>query len=286
MRRRCKQRLAPFPQRGSRPREDELDHHHEDRVVTPTELIIPPQARASLREAIRRAGGNEVLFFGRVEWDEEKPEAVLVEVEVFARGHRSAVPAIVASADEWDLAIHNHPTGRLEPSEADLAVAYELGNRSVGFAIIDNVAERHYLVVPPFRRTRRRFIDPAEVEWVFGERGPIARELEGYRVRPGQIAMALEVTRALNENSVVACEAGTGVGKSFAYLVPAILWAEANRERVIVSTGTIHLQEQLVGKDLPFLEKVLDVNFRYALAKGRGTTRAGASSPSFPSNSA
>ena len=82
--------------------------------------------------------------------------------------------------------------------------------------------------------------------------------------------MALAATRALNQDRVLAAEAGTGVGKSFAYLVPAILWAVKNRSRVVVSTGTINLQEQLISKDLPLLERVLPVKFGYALAKGRG----------------
>jgi len=82
--------------------------------------------------------------------------------------------------------------------------------------------------------------------------------------------MAREVAEALNENRVVAIEAGTGIGKSFAYLVPSILWSIRNPRRVIVSPNTINLQEQLVGKDLPFLARVLPEKFRFALIKGRG----------------
>src|SRR5690606_34249054 len=238
-------------------------------AVRATELEIPPPIAKFLADAIRGAGGNEVFFLGRVKWAEGRDVAILDDVDVVARGDASSVPAIIRDADDWDLAIHNHPGGDLTPSHADMEIAYILGNRSVGFAIIDNAANEHYLVIPPFRRTGRNFVDPAQIEWIFGANGPIARALDGFRERSGQIAMALEVTRALNENGVVALEAATGVGKSFAYLVPAILWAVANRERVIVSTGTIHLQEQLAHKDLPFLAKVLDIPFRYALAKGR-----------------
>jgi ATP-dependent DNA helicase DinG len=232
-------------------------------------LTIPPEIRQFLAETIARAGGNEVYFLARLAWD--RPKAARVEeVDVLARGNATSVPAIIHRAEEWDLAIHNHPSGVLLPSEEDTLVAGELGNREVGFAIIDNRAERHYLVVAPFEREKVVPLDPAEVEAFFAPGGPLGRGLPDYEARPGQMAMAREVTEALNEDRVSAIEAGTGVGKSFAYLVPAILWAVRNKKRVIVSTNTINLQEQLIGKDLPFLHRALEVKFRSALIKGRG----------------
>src|SRR4051812_39739059 len=81
--------------------------------------------------------------------------------------------------------------------------------------------------------------------------------------------MAGAVADLYNEGGVGLLEAGTGVGKSLAYLVPALRWAAANGERTVVSTNTINLQEQLVGKDLPFLaESLTDQKVRFALLKG------------------
>ena len=237
---------------------------------------IPDALRRALAETIGSSGGNEVYFLGRVCWNEEGTRATLDEVDVLARGNRGSTPAIIEGAENWDIAIHNHPGGDLTPSEADLDIASELGNRRVGFAIIDNTAERSYVVVPPLRQEEVQTVDPDEVERVFAPGGPLERALaddpEGgsaYELRPGQVAMAREVARAINENAVVALEAGTGIGKSFAYLVPCILWAVRNKKRVVVSTNTINLQEQLVSKDLPALEEALDEKFRYALIKGR-----------------
>ena len=82
--------------------------------------------------------------------------------------------------------------------------------------------------------------------------------------------MAIAVAHALEKKEHLAVEAGTGVGKSLAYLIPAILFAIKNNKKAVVSTHTINLQEQLVEKDLPMLQKILPVRFDFAMLKGRG----------------
>lgn len=108
-----------------------------------------------------------------------------------------------------------------------------------------------------------------EVCSLAGKNSPLAGLLPGYEYRPQQEAMMREVTRSLNEEKFLLMEAGTGVGKSLAYLVPLILWGLANQERVLVATHTINLQEQLWSKDIPLLAGVINKPFRVALAKGR-----------------
>lgn len=108
-------------------------------------------------------------------------------------------------------------------------------------------------------------LDPAAI---LGADGAIARRLPGYESRAEQLAMADAVARAIEGKHHLMVEAGTGVGKSFAYLVPAIL-ATAEGKRVVVSTHTISLQEQLIGKDLPFLRSVMPQEFSAVLVKGR-----------------
>jgi ATP-dependent DNA helicase DinG len=105
---------------------------------------------------------------------------------------------------------------------------------------------------------------------ILGPGGAIARQLPGFESRPQQLAMAEAVAAALTGERHLLVEAGTGVGKSFAYLVPALLFAAGAKERrVIVSTHTIALQEQLISKDLPFLQSVWPTAFKAVLAKGR-----------------
>ncbi len=104
---------------------------------------------------------------------------------------------------------------------------------------------------------------------LLGESGPIARRLEGFEVRPQQVEMAAAVERALDEHGRLIVEAGTGVGKSFAYLIPAVARIIDRRERVVVSTNTINLQEQLLEKDIPLLRAVVPGEFSAVLVKGR-----------------
>jgi ATP-dependent DNA helicase DinG len=112
--------------------------------------------------------------------------------------------------------------------------------------------------------------DAREIAAALEPGGPIARGLPRYEHRREQIRMAERVAHTFDHGGVLAVEAGTGTGKSLAYLVPAIHWSRHSGERVIVSTQTINLQEQLVGVDLPLLAAHLGVPFRAALVKGRG----------------
>lgn len=107
------------------------------------------------------------------------------------------------------------------------------------------------------------------IEEILGPGGLIARSLGGYERRDEQIEMARAVWSAFEDKQHLLSEAGTGVGKSFAYLVPAIMQVAQKQKRVVVSTYTIALQEQIIAKDLPFLAKVLGMEFSAVLGKGR-----------------
>ncbi|MGQ9917706.1 MAG: DEAD/DEAH box helicase, partial [Bryobacteraceae bacterium] len=103
------------------------------------------------------------------------------------------------------------------------------------------------------------------VRQFFSRRGPLARAHPNYEFRQGQIEMALAVEAALEEKRHQIVEAGTGTGKTLAYLVPAIL----SGKRVIISTGTKNLQEQLFFKDIPFLNEIFGGGIRACYMKGR-----------------
>jgi len=227
---------------------------------------LAPAARETIARAIAEAGGREVAFVADV-----APDGTVTAAEVVARGTAEAVLALAGAAARGQMALHNHPSGVLEPSGADLDVAVRLHDAGVGFGIVDNAATDLYVVVEVPKARETTPIDPVAAANLLRPNGRVARLLGAPEDRPSQRDMAAYVADAYNEGGVALLEAGTGVGKSFAYLVPAILWALQNGERTVVSTNTINLQEQLVGADLPMLAKALgtaDRPVRYALLKG------------------
>ncbi|MDQ3193515.1 MAG: DEAD/DEAH box helicase, partial [Bacteroidota bacterium] len=108
-----------------------------------------------------------------------------------------------------------------------------------------------------------------EIKDFFSAEGILSRHYESFEYRNPQEQMAESILETLENRSHIFIEAPTGVGKSFAYLVPAIYYAKKNQKKVIVSTYTINLQEQLIGKDIPFLQKIFPVPFKAKLLKGR-----------------
>jgi len=112
-------------------------------------------------------------------------------------------------------------------------------------------------------------LDPDEVSALLEYGGPFARYFEYYENRPQQVEMLRAVTQALNQGQHLMVEAGTGTGKSFAYLIPAALFALQNEQRVVISTNTINLQEQLIKKDIPDLRAALGIDLQAAVLKGR-----------------
>lgn len=108
-----------------------------------------------------------------------------------------------------------------------------------------------------------------EAEDFFQPEGILSRYKDDFESRSSQVGLLSHIKEAIYSKKHGIFEAGTGTGKSFAYLVPALLWAYENEEPVIVSTNTINLQEQIFHKDLPFLSKALQFNFKVSLMKGR-----------------
>jgi len=109
---------------------------------------------------------------------------------------------------------------------------------------------------------------PKEVHDIFSSSGLLSKSVD-FEYRKEQQEMAVAVAEALDQRSFLLAEAGTGVGKSLAYLVPAVKYAIAEGRKAIISTHTINLQEQLISKDIPLVKKVLGIDFDAVLLKGR-----------------
>ena len=226
--------------------------------------FIADHAVLALRSTIQDAKGNEVFFLANTD-----DRGVIQEITPLARGNDTAVPALMQVASQGDVILHNHPSGYLTPSQADVGVASEFGNKGVGFYIINNPVDEVYVVVGAFQKEKLTPLNIPQLLDLIAPQGIIAHKLGGYESRPEQRRMTEAVGSAFNHSKLALVEAGTGTGKSLAYLVPAILWSVQNKQRVVVSTNTINLQEQLINKDLPFLKSTLPSAFKAVLIKGR-----------------
>lgn len=225
---------------------------------------ISHSAAQGVRSAIRLAGGREVCFVCTVD-----DNGTITSARVAARGDARSVLALPGFANRGELLLHNHPSGRVEPSGPDLEVAARMHDDGIGFAITDNEVSNIYVVVEVPRAPKKVELAPGDVAGILGPDGPIAAHLGRYEDRPTQREMTRIIAQLFTRGGVGLIEAGTGVGKSLGYLVPALRWAAESGERTVVSTNTITLQEQLTGKDLPFLAEVLtDQKVRFALLKG------------------
>ena len=112
-------------------------------------------------------------------------------------------------------------------------------------------------------------VDELEAGNYISNGGPLSKLSDSFEERPIQVQLLQSIVKAFNEEKIAVFEAGTGVGKSYSYLIPSALWALLNHERVIISTGTINLQQQLCEKDIPAVEKIIGKKIKYVLLKGR-----------------
>ncbi len=232
--------------------------------ILEAEKRLNHKAIATLRNAIRDAEGMEVFALGEL-----GPENRVIFIQVYARGNKHQV---IAPRDLWeaaDVLIHNHPSGQLTPSPEDFVIASKNAEAGIGFYIVDNAVDHVNPVVEPIKKRQTSFLDAETLVAQLDTGGPIARRLPCYESRPSQLELIRWIVRAFNESRVLAAEAGTGVGKSFAYILPALLWAQGNEERVIISTATINLQHQLRDKDIPLIASALARPVKTVLIKGR-----------------
>ena len=232
------------------------------------ELYFTAAAIRLARYFISQNDGNEIVMVGKVDSDGK-----VCDLRRAAMGDAGSVPAVIATAAPGEILIHNHPSGNVNPSGADIEVAARAAEKSVGSYIVDNDVLNIFPVVERIQPENAEIepVDLEEVAEIFSQNGRLAQSDSAFEFRRPQIEMALSVAEAINSSSVLVSEAGTGTGKSFAYLVPAMQYVSKNKgKRVVISTSTIALQEQLFNNDIPALLKKLDIpDIGTVVLKGR-----------------
>ena len=217
-----------------------------------------------IRSEIASSNENEVFFVGEINHDGK-----VTSVSVGSRGNLHSVPVNQDLKRKGSILIYNHPGGNLTPSDADLSVAAVSSENAQGFYIINNDVTEIYVVVEPVLPKVIKKLDVDDAAFYISKDGPLAKINENFEERLSQIELLKNIVKTFNQNKTGVFEAGTGVGKSYAYLIPSILWAVQNNERVVISTGTINLQQQLCLKDIPQAIKITGKPVKFILMKGR-----------------
>ena len=217
-----------------------------------------------IRSEIASSNENEVFFVGEINHDGK-----VTSVSVGSRGNLHSVPVNQDLKRKGSVLIHNHPGKNLTPSDADLSVAAVSSENAQGFYIINNDITEIYVVVEPVLPKVIKKLDVDDAAFYISKDGPLAKINENFEERLSQIELLKNIVKTFNQNKTGVFEAGTGVGKSYAYLIPSILWAVQNNERVVISTGTINLQQQLCLKDIPQAIKITGKPVKFILMKGR-----------------
>ncbi|ALF24156.1 ATP-dependent DNA helicase [Fusobacterium nucleatum] len=165
-----------------------------------------------------------------------------------------------------EVVIRTTKPNQLYPSDMELELSEELYNRrNIAYSLLSSDLDDFYFV----QDIDRIFLEKINIENYFSKDGILAKEIKGFEYRQEQEEMAHYIQDAINEDRKIIIEAGTGTGKTLAYLIPAIKWAVVNKKKVIIATNTINLQEQLLLKDIPLAKSIIKEDFSYVLVKGR-----------------
>ena len=165
-----------------------------------------------------------------------------------------------------EVVIRTTKPKQLYPSDLELELSEELYNRkNIAYCLLSSDLDDFYFV----QDIDRIFLEDIDIKNYFSKDGILAKEIKGFEYRQEQEEMAQYIQEAINEDRKIIVEAGTGTGKTLAYLIPAIKWAVVNKKKVIIATNTINLQEQLLLKDIPLAKSIIKDEFSYVLVKGR-----------------
>ena len=165
-----------------------------------------------------------------------------------------------------EVVIRTTKPNQLYPSDMELELSEELyTRRNIAYCLLSSDLDDFYFV----QDIDRIFLEDIDIKNYFSKNGILAKEIKAFEYRQEQEEMAQYIQEAINEDRKIIVEAGTGTGKTLAYLIPAIKWAVVNKKKVIIATNTINLQEQLLLKDIPLAKSIIKDEFSYVLVKGR-----------------
>lgn len=232
------------------------------------EKLMSPSVQIALVEAIKSSMSGEgvSIFFHTQQNKDGLVDYILAEVATSLESIFEVLPQVKSG----EVILCCHPRGMLLPTEQEEEFAHFLENQGIGFYLLHpsctRVKRLAKATTPQFSISAlnlQTIADPLKPG------GGLSQIAPNYEPREAQIALLEFIAHHFNENSIGIAEGGTGVGKSFAYLIPAIQWAQANDDRIVISTATIALQQQLLHKDIPFVKRLLKSRIKAVLVKGK-----------------
>jgi ATP-dependent DNA helicase DinG len=213
---------------------------------------------------VQQARGQSVAFLAGLDSADN-----LIGPKVVARSNYEAMVQVARDTTEPGVLLISHQSEDFLPSEAEILLGKRIEKHGLGFGIISSDGQRINILNSPAKAGEAKLLQINRIEELISPSGKMNKLHNNYEDRRGQREMLRLVARTYNRGGLALVEAGTGTGKSLAYLIPSVLWAQQNREVSVISTSTINLQQQLVTKDIPLVEKLLGKKIRWALVKGR-----------------
>ena len=237
-------------------------------------ILIPYAARYSLAQLARELKIEYNTKHRALEDAQATRQLFLALLERAAQLNPKTIQEIVrvSSKSDWSL---RFVWQDIQRDAARTAFSGSIGAQLKAKGIVEQdenfgtLFSREKNVRPLKANVTKKMLDVDALGAMLSPGGLFEQQFPAFEHRAEQVEMMQEVAAAFNDSGVLLVEAGTGTGKSLAYLLPAISWAAQNNERVVISTNTINLQDQLFGKDIPAIHQVLPLDFKYTILKGR-----------------
>lgn len=230
--------------------------------------FILPEISAKLAQTIEivRAEQNlDLLFLVK-----QNAQGLISEIISHRSGPIESIFDAFSQLENGHIVLFCRHTRPLHTTEKDEEIAHFLAHQGIGLYLLHPTAQRLRCLNESSMPSKNiQMLDMNTVAAPLQQGGALSKIVSHYESRETQIALLKFIAGHFNENTIGIAEGGTGVGKSFAYLIPAIGWAVANQERIVISTATIALQQQLINKDIPLVKRMLGSHVKAVLIKGK-----------------
>ncbi len=236
-------------------------------MMNADQLILPETSAqlAQIIQTIRSEQNLDLLFLVK-----QDAQGMISKILAYRAGPIESVFDAFPQLESGHIVLFCRHTRPLNTTEKEEELAHFLSHQGIALYLIHPQAQRlRCLGESSLPSENIQMLDLQSIADPLQQGGALSTMVPHYEPRQTQIALLEFIAQHFNENSIGIAEGGTGVGKSFAYLIPAMQWAQTNQERIVISTATIALQQQLMNKDIPLVKRMLGSKVKAVLIKGK-----------------